>query len=265
MTIKGCGPTLARSELFRTYVRLKLKGVLRRGPANSKKVSERLLGFTIECFEYSTLVYLFEEMFLGQDYYFSTEAKAPLIVDGGSNVGISVLFFKTVYPQCRILAFEPDEAAFSLLQKNVQVNHLESIELHRKALQKTTGETTFYFDPAHPGSTRMSAVASRMPKASVRVEGVRLSDYVNEPVDFLKLDIEGSETSVVEDLAETGKLRLVKEMVVEYHHHIEPDQNCFSKFLDILESHGFGYQIVGPSWRPQKKQFEDILVYAYST
>ena len=49
----------------------------------------------------------------------------------------------------------------------------------------------------------------------VRTE--RLSDYVSEPVDFLKLNIEGDELPVLLDAEASGTLRKVREIVVEYH------------------------------------------------
>ena len=41
-----------------------------------------------------------------------------------------------------------------------------------------------------------------------------LSTYLTEPVDFLKMDIEGAEDQVLKDLNETGKLALVREIVL---------------------------------------------------
>ena len=40
-------------------------------------------------------------------------------IDCGANIGISILFFKKQYPDCTIMAFEPNPHAFPLLEKNV--------------------------------------------------------------------------------------------------------------------------------------------------
>ena len=92
----------------------------------------------------------------------------------------------------------------------------------------------------------------------------RLSPYLEGPVDFLKLDVEGSERDVLQELADAGKLALVEQMVVEYHHHLEPGTDRLAAFLGLLEEHGFGYQLAAPLRLPiARDTFQDVLVYAY--
>jgi hypothetical protein len=96
------------------------------------------------------------------------------------------------------------------------------------------------------------------------VEAVRLSEFVREEVDFLKMDIEGAEAEVLEELAEADKLRLVREMVIEYHHHIDPGEDHLGATLRLLEQNGFGYEIAAYPERPMRRErFLDLLVYAY--
>jgi len=62
------------------------------------------------------------------------------------------------------------------------------------------------------------AIGGRIDAGSgVSVRCVRLSDYINEPVDLLKLDIEGSEFEVITDLCVTGKIDFVRHIVCEVH------------------------------------------------
>lgn len=49
------------------------------------------------------------------------------------------------------------------------------------------------------------------------MDAVRLSDLITEPVDYLKVDIEGSEFGVLKDLCATGKMALVKYVACELH------------------------------------------------
>lgn len=65
---------------------------------------------------------LFREIFIEPSYFFRTERPHPLIVDCGSNIGMSVIFFKLLYPDARVLAFEPDPAPFELLEQNIRTN-----------------------------------------------------------------------------------------------------------------------------------------------
>ena len=41
----------------------------------------------------------------------------PLIIDIGAHKGESVIFFKSIFPDCSIISFEPDEDNFSELKK----------------------------------------------------------------------------------------------------------------------------------------------------
>lgn len=49
------------------------------------------------------------------------------------------------------------------------------------------------------------------------VETAKLSLYVKEPVNFLKLDIEGAETEVLQELNKSLKVDPVKEGALKYH------------------------------------------------
>jgi hypothetical protein len=51
----------------------------------------------------------------------------------------------------------------------------------------------------------------------VLVDAVRLSDLITGPVDYLKMDIEGSEFGVLKDLCATSKMGLVNYLSCELH------------------------------------------------
>lgn len=112
----------------------------------------------------------------------------------------------------------------------------------------------------------MSVFCERMPGETVRVPAVRLSRYVSKPIDFLKLDVEGSELAVLRDLEASGAIRQMRQMVVEFHHHLCPTQDNLSECLALLERNDFGYQLTSaPVSTPiTKGQFQDVLVHAYA-
>jgi hypothetical protein len=47
-------------------------------------------------------------IFTQDEYAFSSEEDAPVIIDAGAHIGIATLYFKWHYPQARITAIEPD-------------------------------------------------------------------------------------------------------------------------------------------------------------
>ncbi len=210
--------------------------------------------------------YQYEEIFRERQYLFESDSAAPVVVDCGANIGMSILYFKSLYPEARVLAFEPDPSAFACLRGNVTGNALSGVRIENAAVADVEGETDFFYDRADPASLRMSIVRERMPKARDRrtVRTVRLSRFLDEEVDFLKLDVEGAELDVIGELADAGKLRLVRQMLVEYHHHIVRTEDRLSRLLAVLEENGFGYQLEGHIDRPlPRERAQDLRIYGY--
>jgi FkbM family methyltransferase len=253
--------------VFRAYLRFIAKLYTSSISSTGDYSEENVLGARMRVLDYRAFVDVFSEIFVRQDYFFQCESPAPLILDCGSNIGMSVLFFKRLYPQCRIVAFEPDRQTFEALQSNVQDNHLANVDLHNQAIYPTDGQIEFYSDPSHPGSLAMSTARERFPGREVAaqtVEAVRLSPFIQGEVDLLKMDIEGAEGEVMAELAESGKMRLIGQIFIEYHHHLNPEQDNLSKLFRIFEDNGFGYQLHSPFRRPfVGREFQDIQIYAY--
>jgi hypothetical protein len=101
---------------------------------SSKTRHEKFLGFTIRFYGYPELINLFEEIFIYHVYKFTNAGSTPSIIDCGSNIGLSILYFKSIYPHSRIVAFEPDEETFELLKENIRHNSLSQVSLYNFAL-----------------------------------------------------------------------------------------------------------------------------------
>jgi hypothetical protein len=72
------------------------------------------------------------------------------------------------------------------------------------------------------------------------VDCVRLAGYLQEPVDFLKMNIEGAEWEVLSDSREG--LRNVREMVIEYHH-LPGCPRTLHRILSLLHEAGYDYLV----------------------
>lgn len=255
---------LSRSRLLATYFRLKLKHLILVKLLHVQLTRERIFGKDIFFYHYPTLVSLFEEIFLYQEYWPPNRTQRHTIIDCGANVGVSVLFFSLAYPGCRILAFEADEDSFRALQKTCA--GLPNITALNRAVCDSEGTREFHYDSQHPGLGQNSLYQERFPKGSSvrKVQCTRLSSSIASDIDFLKMDIEGAEYEVLNEVAQAGKLTMIGEMIIEYHHHIVREEDSFSRLLALLERAGFGYQIMfiysGTSLPPT---YQDIGIYAY--
>lgn len=242
-----------------------------RAPTGSKRTILRHLllpssckmGFQIEHFDRPTLSHLYREVFARQYYYFRAENDTPVILDCGANLGMASLYFKWLYPNSRVQAFEPDPTTFQVLERNVVGNNLD-IKTHNCALWDEDGEVDFFVDPQNPGTLLMSTDASRLRGVPIKVAARRLSDFIHGTVDFLKLDVEGAEHRVLRDLTQTGKIRAIRQMVVEYHHRVGQRKSCLAEFLLMLEQAGFEYQIRTSVYPVTSRDVcQDVLIGAY--
>jgi FkbM family methyltransferase len=199
---------------------------------------------------------IIHEIFHEKIYDFKTDKKAPLIIDAGSNIGVATIFFKYLYPQAQILCFEPDPNSFALLKKNVTNNCLRDVTLVNAALAAQTGTVEFYgqINADTPYSCGNSIIKSwgeqrsicdidYLRKNTIQVPTVQLSTYINAEVDFLKLDIEGAERQVIDELGD--KLELVKILAMEVHCIDDPKFiNHLKGILSALKKYSFHVDIV---------------------
>jgi FkbM family methyltransferase len=176
--------------------------------------------FTLRIRYHAAFNYLYREIFVNRVYHFQPERPNPLILDCGSNVGMSVLFFKAVAPNARIIGFEPDPNIFAVLRDNVAENKLTDVMLVNAALASEHTSLTFCCDDRLEGRLGKYAPGASCGNSIYEVPAVRLRDYLTEPVDLLKLDIEGAEGEVLLDSED--RLHLVRQLVIEYHHGLTP-------------------------------------------
>jgi FkbM family methyltransferase len=217
---------------------------------------------------YDQFVYTFDEVFAKAPYAVMLPESRPRIVDCGANLGLSVLYFKSRFPDAMILAFEPDEQNYELLTRNIRANALTGITCHQVALGAEEGNAVFHTHPSTVGSALGTVGTARARPYLTKTQTVsvtRLSSYIHEPVDLLKLDVEGSEGAVLTDLANNGKLEVVRRMIIEYHHHLGVEQLSLAETLTVIEDAHFDVQIATPNHSSPRdgSYFQDVLIYAY--
>jgi len=75
---------------------------------------------------------------------------------------------------------------------------------------------------------------------SYQVETTKLDQYINRPIDFLKIDIEGAEYNVLKSIK--SKLGNVRNLFIEYHSFSDKEQ-VLNEILSILTECKFRYYI----------------------
>jgi FkbM family methyltransferase len=193
----------------------------------------QLLGRPFTITDSRSFFFSYREIFVEEIYRFSTSRAKPRIIDCGSNYGTSIVYFKNLYPEAEITGIEPDPKIFELLKANTA--HLD-VELRNLAVAENNEPLQFYADGKDGGRTAHMLEAA---KAIWRVQTITLDQLIDGPVDFLKIDIEGSEADAIEACS---KLSQVAQMFIEYHSFHDTPQKL-GRLLDKLAAEGFRYYI----------------------
>ncbi|HEY9295152.1 MAG TPA: FkbM family methyltransferase, partial [Phormidium sp.] len=185
----------------------------------------------------ASFVSMYDEIFQKEIYKFTCDHESPLIVDCGSNIGLSIIYFKKIFPHSKILAFEPDRKVFQVLNSNIASFDFTNIKVINKAVWHS--ETTLEFmSEGADGGRVVETDGQNFSKYSV--ETVRLRDYLQGAVDFLKIDIEGAEIEVLQDCKDL--LHNVSNLFIEYHSFVDRPQ-AIHLLTSILFEAGFRVHI----------------------
>ncbi len=195
-----------------------------------------LAGFDVEYLDLLSCYMEFKDIFVQRIYHFEARTPAPVVIDGGGCIGMSLLYWKKLYPAARVTCFEPDEAAFRVLGRNVTTNGLTEVQLVKAGLTDKAGEAKFCPDGSDGGKISDTGALDTL------ISTVCLSDYLADEVDFVKLNIEGQELPVLQEVEARGRLRNVRELVLEYHGWPGGKQ-CLGGILDLLDRNGFRYLV----------------------
>ncbi len=182
-----------------------------------------------------SFLWQFKEIFADHSYKFNSDITNPVIVDCGANIGMSLLYYKQLFPAAEITAFEASPAVAQILRKNLADNHITDINVIEKAVW--TDDDGIWLANEAADSSSMFLGGQK-----VLVPSMKLATFLKSKpkIHFLKMDIEGAETEVLKDCR--FDLKHVENIFVEFHSYIDHYQSLGS-VLQILEENGFRYLI----------------------
>ena len=224
----------------------------------------RFNNYYLSVTDFLSVAWQLKEIFLDEQMKFLSAKESPFIIDCGANAGISILYFKKLYPQSRILAFEPDSSLMKILRENIIANKIEGVEPVEKAVWIDHAGVDFGSDGADGGSVFLASNMIRVP--SVRLKDILLQE---KEIDFLKMDIEGAEVEVLADCS--VELKKVRNLFVEYHSWANRPQQL-DKLLAALSMAGMRYFIqtigetgVNPLLKKGSANEMDVQLNIYAT
>lgn len=150
--------------------------------------------------------------------------EGDVFVDLGTNIGISSKY-ALLHGAKEVHCFEPDPVLVELIKKNVP-----SGKIYQFAVDSKSAEFELYHWPHNP--------VYEGPKYKCKSVTLReVIKLVNKPIDYLKIDIEGFEHNIFDDLTYEECSR-IKKLFVE--HHIPEKTN---DFCELLKSKGYNISV----------------------
>ena len=185
--------------------------------------------------------------------------KVQRVMDVGANLGQTIDEYLKVNPSCEIIAFEPNPALFTNLQKRYQGKSnvvLEPLGISNEIGTKTFYENIFHstssFEPLDQESEYLQKKAKvlgvtpdQIIKASYPVEITTLAHYINHRVmgdiDVLKIDTEGHELACLHGLFSEPLHHPIEFIQLEVHNDdMYLNSHSFEEITEILEANGYG-------------------------
>ncbi|HEX3799014.1 MAG TPA: FkbM family methyltransferase [Verrucomicrobiae bacterium] len=161
-----------------------------------------------------------EEIFQHEEYTFVRDVikDAGLIVDLGANVGYSLRYWQTLFPNAQILAMEPEPNNFLMCARNVgsaglakQVTLLQAAAgARRELLRLVDGGEGEWAYRTEGGASQRGCAVDVLPLGEVLAQHVK-----GRKIDLLKCDIEGAEKDLFAHCAPW--IEMVNAIVVELH------------------------------------------------
>lgn len=186
----------------------------------------------------------------------STEisGRAPTIIDVGAHIGLATLYFAYHFPTAHIISLEPNPFTFKILEENIWQNRLENhVTCFNQAIAPQAGKLPFYFNPKATdwqlNSSLYSTTWTNQPLPnSVEVNTITLSSLITQPIDLLKIDVEGGELQLIQEAQH--QLTNANQMLIEFH---PRPNNELADLLALLKKHEFVYTL----WKQDKQVQEN--------
>lgn len=157
---------------------------------------------------------------LKAEYYVPAKLEPEVIVDIGSSIGPSILYFHELFPRAKIFGFEPHPETFEVLQQNVA--GLPGVAVFNYGLSDSDATITapvpginfsrFSTQPGLPEDPATTGFA----ECQIRHAGRCFESLGITKMDLLKIDCEGSEGAIFRALA-PEMLRRCQWIVGEMH------------------------------------------------
>jgi len=179
------------------------------------------------------------------------------VVDAGAYIGYySILASKLVGSRGKVYAFEPSPECLELLYKNIEINNCKNIQVFTKAVTDKVGYTMFYVNPQNLSG---SSTARSFQGPQIEVPTTTLDEAIgNQRVDFIKMDIEGTEPKAIRGMNKVIRNNSQLKMIIEVSiSRLTDTDSQLEEYIKLLQSH-FILHIIGQSGLTREISLQNI-------
>ncbi|MBY9007048.1 MAG: FkbM family methyltransferase [Candidatus Lokiarchaeota archaeon] len=172
------------------------------------------------------------------DVYGKYNFKNKIVMDIGGYVGDTAIYFISKGAK-KVYVYEINRLIYQLLEYNIKQNKLEEkLIANNFGVGKERMKTDFYVVP-HISSSSMH-LTEKDKKKGKRISATifPLDEILKEPIDILKLDCEGSEYSILENIIEKGLSDKIREGIILETHYVDEKRNS-NYIIELLKEIGF--------------------------
>ncbi len=181
----------------------------------------------------------FIQIYLKKEYDFLKQAPNT-ILDLGGYVGLASTYLAQKYPNAKIVLVEPDPDNYIIAKLNSR--QFRNIECINFGVWSKKSDLTISAKVGGDWGAMVREV-SELEKVSLRIKAMTVMDIMNfvnmENIDFLKIDIEGSEREIFSDLKSKEWIRRSKVISCELHDRFLP--GCSEAFHNAIKGEGFSH------------------------
>jgi FkbM family methyltransferase len=148
-----------------------------------------------------------------ESFLLNLSLEGQTVYDVGGDQGIYTLFFASrVGSRGRVITFEPNPGSYRRIVDNVELNHLQNVDVRPLGLGEKKGKLTFIFPEGEParGSADAGIQAQLLREKNSRTIEIEVNSLdaeiasanLPEP-DLVKIDVEGLEMDVLRGMSQT--------------------------------------------------------------
>lgn len=203
--------------------------------------------------------FLFSEVIAKWEPFSLMSGNNNVIIDLGANVGYYSLKLSQKNENCKIIAIEPNPNTFKILSKNCELNNLQNIDLYNVAISEKNGTVELFQSETHSGTSSILS-KSNSKNESVLIKSMTLDKLLGnsyKKIDWLKIDVEGSELFVLKGA--TNTLKITNKIIIELHEKILNQNNQSSKqIIELLTKNNFKITTFHEYWDQNTSQNQEL-------